>query len=51
MTKKHYEAIARIILFTPEREAAQGVAKKLCIYFVADNPKFKKDKFLRACGF
>jgi hypothetical protein len=54
MTKKHYEAIAKIIndLFydqlagSRERNILAALTEDLVQYFKADNPRFKADKFL-----
>ena len=46
MTKKHYEAIAEIVM-TYRKEA---IPEKLADYFAQDNPRFNRDMFLAACG-
>ena len=54
MTKKHYEAIAQVFTqymqHNDSRETAEHIAKNMCAYFQADNPKFNRDMFLTACG-
>lgn len=56
MTKKHFKAIAEIIKenATKEKVAARltcaDVAYDLCRYFQQENPRFDREKFLKACG-
>lgn len=58
MTKKHYEAIAAVILFEKRRPLAHDewlkipeyIAVALADYFATDNPKFDRARFLQACG-
>lgn len=64
MTKKHYEAIASIILGSyevaqeneqngfaiGEAERVEILAKELATYFNQDNPRFDRTRFLQACG-
>ena len=54
MTKKHYEAIAAIIKrqmkFTDCPGEIENVAANLAIFLRTQNPKFDRDKFLKACG-
>lgn len=65
MSKKHYEAIASLLKQRRDNEAgsrAQGagtraavatidaVALDLAGYFAADNQRFDKSRFLKACG-
>lgn len=64
MSKRDYEAIAAIIKarrdgaeqvtnrdirFTTAFTAA-GVAREMADHFSATNPRFDRDKFLKACG-
>lgn len=51
MTKKHYEAIARILAIDTgyTREVAI-IAERLADYFAQDNPRFQRYRFLQACG-
>lgn len=52
MTKKHYEAIACEIsfLFGRNRTCAEIIAHRLADYFQQDNPRFDRERFLKACG-
>jgi hypothetical protein len=70
MTKKHFEAIARIIKANMDHAktwddaaagfdegygvgfgmGAQTVADDLADYFAKENPRFDRDRFLKACG-
>lgn len=56
-TRKHYEAVARMI--HSERDDAQEqetrlvvdrIASRMADIFGNDNPRFDRDRFLRACG-
>lgn len=60
--KRHYEAIATVIADMSHEAAVPGVrmlfsssetvdlARRLADYFAIDNPRFQRDRFLRACG-
>ena len=57
MTKKHYELIATAINgafnANPSNKAAEGIAqiaKDLAEVFLFDNPRFDRERFLKACG-
>ena len=51
MTKKHYEAIARIILQCEmENESRDMLVYMLADYFAQDNPRFDRVRFITACG-
>lgn len=62
MTKKHYEAIAKVIkqnlppenCFTTNASIAYStlttIAEELAELFAQDNPRFQRIKFLVACG-
>jgi hypothetical protein len=59
MTKKHYEAIARILAThisagkmrtVWEIEAGIAIARDLADYFASDNQRFDRVRFLTACG-
>lgn len=64
MTKKHYEAIAKIFRSqlrsadnhtrkehrTIERYTTESTAKEIADYFATDNPKFNRLRFLKDCG-
>lgn len=59
MTKKHFIALAaeiadyvRFSNDTPERtkEYATFAARVICSVAKADNPRFDRDRFMRACG-
>ena len=52
-TRKHYKVFAEII----ESNRGDGVeytldqiASELADYFEQDNPRFDRDKFIKACG-
>ena len=50
MTKKHYEAIAKILSHGKDQLTDKAkLTKKLADYFATDNPKFNRDKFIEAC--
>lgn len=60
MTKKNFEAVARIIKQNTVEDAAAGfdegydagvqiVASDLADYFASDNPNFDRSRFLEAC--
>jgi hypothetical protein len=58
LSKKHYEAIAKIIrncyadiIIASDADVAmqEYISKKLADYFGQDNPKFDRDKFMYAC--
>jgi hypothetical protein len=62
MTRKHFEAIARILnqYSIPHaaagfdmgyNDAAFGIASDMADLFEAENPRFDREKFLTACGF
>jgi len=48
-TKRHYEAIAKIIHDTETDVDNNLFLDRLCTYFKGDNEKFNKDRFLRVC--
>lgn len=57
MTKKHYEAIAKIMNEQGSKCHAiklmglqEQTCEQLADYFVTDNPKFDRTRFLQACG-
>lgn len=47
MTRKHFEAIARILAASSDR---QVTARALCDVFAEINPRFDAVRFLAACG-
>jgi len=51
MSKKFYVAIAAIIkgLSTNNQINTRELIDRLAIYFLADNPRFDRDRFYRAC--
>lgn len=52
MTRKHFEAIAKIIDFTEgDEDTLRSVVGGLILYFENENPNFDRDRFLVACGF
>ena len=52
MTKKHFEAIARILLNNSNEGfgSITDVAKDLATLFQSENPRFNRSQFLIACG-
>lgn len=54
VTQKDFRAIAQILkdisLYSGYSQPVKMVANRLCDYFQQENPKFKKDLFLKACG-
>lgn len=56
MTKKHYEAIAKILHqsvqydFEGDYGLTTKVVNELADYFEQENPKFNRERFLQACG-
>ena len=60
MTKKHYIKVAAAFNGSlPDARdtdhasryfTLRQVAEKLCVVFALDNPNFKRETFLRACG-
>lgn len=63
MTKKHFEAIAKILAETMSRETNDGsypdetairtitfIANRIANVCESDNPNFDRARFLRACG-
>lgn len=58
MTKKHFEQVARIFqaydYFPPESSEAvllEHFARDLAHMFAQENPRFDRERFLKACGF
>jgi len=56
-TKQHYKAIAEIVKnhsfhdhFNKLVVDTEEISQKLADYFAADNERFNRDKFLKACG-
>jgi len=58
MTKKHFEAIAAILQLSWEEgeedlyanRAILFIANSLADTFAAENPRFNRSRFLKACG-
>ena len=53
MTKKHYEAIAKELLFYNagrDKQVIERIANSFADYFEQDNPRFDRSRFLEACG-
>ena len=51
MTKKQYKRIAEMIeRYSPYSDQIGLLAGDLADYFKEDNPNFKEDRFLKACG-
>lgn len=61
MTRKHFEAMAALIRAEQEqpmyedlsvcREAIRDVALRLSSQFNLENPRFDRERFMKACGF
>lgn len=57
-TRRHYVAVAEIIArryrsFDPgtdDRWTIDWIADDFCELFAGDNPRFKRERFLAACG-
>lgn len=50
MTRKHFEAIARITASISNDLTRSFVAHEQADYFANINPRFDRNKFLAACG-
>lgn len=50
MTKKHFEAIAKIMATFKESPSMPIIAYELANYFQRENPRFNRAKFLKACN-
>lgn len=60
MTKKHFEALARILKDNQVEihsdfdrgyiAGVEGVAHEMADYFASENPRFNRKQFLTACG-
>jgi hypothetical protein len=52
--KRHYEDTARIIAnantHIPHKYAIHAFAKEFADLYANDNPRFDRDRFMRACG-
>ena len=46
MTKKHFEAIAKIL---KAQQASSNLVNSLAQYFATTNPNFDAERFVRAC--
>lgn len=56
MTRKHFIAIAAIIDARRDELTTEGIlllplARDMADMFAADNPRFDRERFLKACGF
>ena len=50
MTKKHFEAIAKILRDSEvDPNFVQALAKALAQYFATTNPNFDAERFVKAC--
>ena len=50
MTRKHFKTIAAAIHDSPlSHEAKEAIARRLAYEFVAFNPRFDVQRFIRAC--
>jgi hypothetical protein len=56
MTRKDYQAVARVIRFNYENSDDQAksnireIARELADHFKTDNSRFDRQKFYEACG-
>lgn len=55
MTRKDYELIATIIAAMPTfaatlRDQKESTARQFADRLASDNPRFDRDRFLKACG-
>lgn len=53
MTKRHFEAIAKILATADgmyEYHTKVYIANQLADYFEQENPRFDRDRFLKAAG-
>lgn len=50
MTKKHFEAMARITASISNDDTRLFVAAQQADYFANINPRFDRNRFLAACG-
>ena len=50
MTQKDYVRIVALVRQMPPKITKGQLLKELCLLFVLDNPRFKSEKFLTACG-
>lgn len=48
LSKKHYIDIANII---KNCDSIPEIVDGLCSYFESDNERFKREKFIQACGY
>ena len=48
-TRRHYVDIARLVSKFPPKERKEET-EKYCRLFAADNPRFDRAKFMKACG-
>jgi hypothetical protein len=48
-TRQHFREFAEIISKVPKARRKEE-AERYCKMFQADNPRFDKEKFLKACG-
>ena len=49
LTKKHFIATAKTVKELPKKQR-KVVAEKFAQKYVAENPRFDRAKFLKACG-
>ncbi len=51
MTKRHFEAFAREIKNSPEPESVKWSCAIIVCNIASDfNPRFNRERFMRACG-
>jgi hypothetical protein len=52
LTRKHFENTARLIRTTGINDADRlKIAKEFSKMYAEENPHFKKQRFIKACGF
>jgi hypothetical protein len=49
MTKKDYIRVAHTINRFLQEENIDAMINDFCLWFLKDNPRFNKDKFINAC--
>lgn len=55
LTKKDFKAVAEIIDYDGDRHyydrhTCEEIAKQLADYFATQNPRFDRERFMKACG-
>jgi len=49
MTKKHFEFVAELLKNITDPAIRMKLVNRACEMFKAENPRFDKDRFLKAC--